>query len=84
MCINFTNLNKTCPKDCFPLPKIDQMMDATIGYLRMSFLDAYSGYKQIPMKKEDRIHIAFTMKNGLFYYKVMLFGLKNARAMIKS
>ena len=44
VCIDFTNLNKACPKDSFPLPKIDQLVDATTGYERMSFLDAYSGY----------------------------------------
>ena len=48
MCIYFTNLNKSCPKDNFPLPKIDQMVDTTTGYPRMSFSDAYSGYNQIP------------------------------------
>ena len=43
----------------------------------MSFLDAYSGYNQIPMKKEDRIHVVFTIQRELFCYKVMPFGLKN-------
>ena len=57
VCIDFTNLNKVCPKDGFLLPKIDQIVGATIGYQRMSFLDAYFGYNKIPMKKEDRIHM---------------------------
>ena len=65
VCIDFTNLNKACPRDIFPLPKIDQMVDATIEYPRMSFLDLYYGYNQIPMKKEDRTHTAFTTKNGV-------------------
>ncbi len=47
VCIDFTNLNKACPKDSFPLPKIDQLVDVTASYERMSFLDAYSGYNQI-------------------------------------
>ena len=52
------------------------MMDASIKYLRMSFLDGYLGYKKISMKKEDKIHTTFTIERGLFYYKVMPFGLK--------
>ncbi|XP_062118667.1 uncharacterized protein LOC133832323 [Humulus lupulus] len=80
VCIDYTNLNKACPKDSYPLPKIDQMIDTTAGYERMSFLDAYSGYNQIPMKSEDRIHTAFITEGGLYCYKVMPFGLKNAGA----
>ena len=56
------------------------MVDATTGYNRMSFLDAYSDYNQIPMNPEDKIYTAFVTQKGLFYYKVMLFGLKNAGA----
>ena len=59
VCIDFTNLNKACLKDSYPLPKIDQLVDATAGYKRMSFLDAYSGYNQIKMNERDRIHTAF-------------------------
>jgi hypothetical protein len=47
MCIDFTALNKHCPKDYFPLPRIDQIIDSTAGCERLSFLDAYSGYNQI-------------------------------------
>ena len=57
--MDFTHLNKACPKDSYPLPQIDQMVDATTGYNQMSFLDAYSGYNQIPMNPDDRIHTAF-------------------------
>ena len=49
MCVDFTDLNKACPKDCFPLPKIDQLVDATSGHALLSFLDAFSGYHQIKM-----------------------------------
>ena len=59
ICIDFTHLNKTCPKDSYPLPRIDQMVDATTGYNQISFLDAYSCYNQIPMNPENLIHIAF-------------------------
>ena len=80
VCIDFTNLNKACPKDSYPLPKIDQLVDATAGYERMSFLDAYSGYNQIKMNENDRIHTAFITERGLYCYRVMPFGLKNAGA----
>ena len=53
MCIDFTSLNKHCPKDHFPLPRIDQIVDSTAGCERLSFLDAYSGDNQIRMKQED-------------------------------
>ena len=48
-CVDFTDLNKACPKDCFPLPRIDQLVDATAGHEVLSFMDAYSGYNQITM-----------------------------------
>ena len=57
--MDFTYLKKPCPKDSYPLPRIDQMVDATTGYNWMSFLDAYFGYNQIPMNPEDRVHTAF-------------------------
>ena len=49
ICIDFTNLNKVCPKDSFPLPRIDQLVDATAGYELLTFMDAYSGYNQFQM-----------------------------------
>ena len=49
MCVDFTDLNKACPKDSFPLPKIDQLVDSTAGHGLLSFMDAFSGYNQIPM-----------------------------------
>ena len=80
VCIDFTNLNKACPKDSYPLPKIDQLVDSMVGYERMSFLDAYSGYNQIKMNEKDRIHTAFITERGLYCYKVMSFDMKNTRA----
>ena len=71
MCIDYTNLNKACPKDPFPLPRIDQVIDSTAGCELLSFLDAYSGFHQIPLKKEDQIKTAFiTPARGLLlcYY----------------
>ena len=49
VCVDFTDLNKACPKDSFPMPRIDQLVDATAGHPRMSFLDAFQGYHQIPL-----------------------------------
>jgi hypothetical protein len=53
MCVDYTSLNKACPKDPFPLPQIDQVIDLTTGYELLSFLDAYSGYHQIPLAEAD-------------------------------
>ena len=54
MCIDFTDLNKSCPKDPLPMLKIDQLVDATVGHPRMSFLDAFHGYHQIPLALDDQ------------------------------
>uniref|UniRef100_A0A2N9JBU4 Reverse transcriptase domain-containing protein n=1 Tax=Fagus sylvatica TaxID=28930 RepID=A0A2N9JBU4_FAGSY len=78
VCVDFTNLNQACPKDPFPLPKIDQLVDATAGHERMSFLDAFQGYHQIALSPEDREKTAFITPLGIYCYKVMPFGLKNA------
>ncbi|XP_059635424.1 uncharacterized protein LOC132277602 [Cornus florida] len=80
VCIDFTNLNKACPKDSFPLLRIGQMVDATTGYERLTFLDAYSGYNQIPMELIDEDKASFVTERGTYCYKVMPFGLKNAGA----
>ncbi|KAK0589760.1 hypothetical protein LWI29_018171 [Acer saccharum] len=80
MCVDFTDLNKACPKDSFPLPRIDQLVDATAGHETLSFMDAYSGYNQIKIHKPDEEKIAFTTDQGLYCYTVMPFGLKNAGA----
>ena len=53
VCVDFTELNKACPKDPFPMPKIDQLVDATVNHPRMSFLDAFQGYHQIPLALDD-------------------------------
>ena len=79
-CVDFTDLNKACPKDSFPLPRIDQLVDATSGNQLLGFMDAFSGYNQIPMHVPDPEHTSFIMVQGLYCYKVMPFRLKNARA----
>ena len=80
MCVYFTNLNNSCPKDSFPLPRVDQLVDATAGHEMLSFMDAFSGYNQIPMYEPDQDKTAFITNRGLYCYKVMPFGLKNAGA----
>ena len=78
VCVDFTDLNKACPKDPFPIPKIDQLVDATVGHPRISFLDVFQGYHQIPLALNDQEKTAFVTLIGNYHYKVMLFGLKNA------
>jgi hypothetical protein len=78
--VDYTSLNKHCPKDPFLLPRIDQIIDSMVGCARLSFLDAYSGYNQIKLKKEDEEMTAFITPYGVFCYQVMPFGLKNAGA----
>ena len=80
MCVDFTNLNRACPKDSFPLPRIDQLVDLTASHELLTFMDAFSGYNQIRMSEEDQEKIAFVTSQGLYYYRVMPFGLKNAGA----
>ena len=59
VCIDFTDLNKACPKDPFPMPKIDQLVNDTVGHPRMSFLDAFQGYHQIPLALDDQEKTVF-------------------------
>ena len=80
MYVDFTDLNKACPKDSFPLPRIDQLMDSTVGHKLLMFMDAFSGYNQIKMDKEDQKKTTFITSQGLYCYKVMPSGLKNAEA----
>ena len=80
MCVDFTDLNRACPKDSYPLPRIDTLVDSTARHKLLSFMDAFLGYNQIKMNKEDQERTSFVTSQGLFCYKVMSFGLKNARA----
>jgi hypothetical protein len=78
MCIDFTDLNKACPKDEFPLPRIDSLVDAAASSELMSLLDCYSSYHQIWMKKEDKTNTSFITPSGTYCYLRMPEGLKNA------
>jgi hypothetical protein len=80
MCVDYTDLNKACPKDPFSLPSIDQLVYTTTRFRCLSFMDAFSGYNQIKMLQSDKHKITFVTDDGLYRYKVMPFGLKNAGA----
>ena len=79
MCVDFTDLNKACPKDSYPLPRIDLLMDSTTGHQLLSFMDAFSKHNQIRLDEADQEKTSFVMSQGLFYYKVIPFELKNIR-----
>jgi hypothetical protein len=78
VCIDYTNLNKACPKDPYRLLRIDQIVDSTSGYDLLSFIDAYYGFHQIKIARDDRKHTAFVTVDGLYCYIVMPYGLLNA------
>ena len=80
VCVDFTDLNKACPKDSFSLPHIDQLVEATAGHKIISFMDAFSGYNQILKHADDQEKTTFITDRGTYCYKVMPFGLKNAGA----
>ena len=77
VCVDFTDLNKTCPKDPFSMPRINQLVDTIVGHPWMRFLDAFQGYHQIPLALGDQEKTAFVTSTGNYHYKGMHFGLKN-------
>ena len=77
VCVDFTDLNKTCPKGPFPMPRINQLVDTIVGHPRMRFLDAFQGYHQIPLALGDQEKTTFVTSTGNYHYKGMHFGLKN-------
>ena len=80
MCVDFTDLNKPCPKDSFPFPRIDQLVDSTVRHKLLTFMDTFSRYNQIKISEEDQEKTALITSQGLYCYNVMPFGLKNAGA----
>ena len=80
VCVDYTDLNEACSKDIFPLPRIDQIVDASTRHGMLSSLDAFSCYHQIPMHPPDVEKTTFITLHGLYCYNVMPFGLKNAGA----
>ena len=81
MCVDFTDLNKACPKDSYPLPRVDVLVDSTAQHQLLSFMDTFLGYNQIRMDEADQKKTSFVTSQCLFCYKVMPFGLKNAGVM---
>ena len=77
MCIDFTDLNKTCKKDPFPLPRIDTSVYMAARCKRISLLDCFSVYHQIWINKEDEEKTSFTTSFGTYCYTRMFEGLKN-------
>ena len=80
ICINYIKLNKVCFKDNFFLPRIDQLVYTTSNHKLSSFMDVFSNYNQIQMAPEDEEKTAIVTTQGLYYHKMMSFGLKNADA----
>ncbi|XP_065631983.1 uncharacterized protein LOC136068572 [Quercus suber] len=80
VCVDFTDLNRACPKDSFPVPMVDQLVDATYRHSRISFLDAFQRYHQIALVPEDQEKTTFITPKANYHYTVMPFGLKNAGA----
>jgi hypothetical protein len=83
LCVDFTSLNKACPKDPYPLPRIDQIVDSTADCDLLCFLDAFFGYHQIKMAREDKEKTAFITPCGVYCYVCMPFGLKNTGAIFQ-
>ena len=79
ICVDFTDLNKACPKDSYPLPRVDVLVNSTARHQLLSFMDAFSGYSQIRMHKDGQEKTSFVTSQGLFYYRVMPFGLQIGR-----
>ena len=78
MCVDFTDLNKVCPKNSYPVPRINTLIDSIARQQLLSFMDAFSRYNQIKMEEDDQEKTFFVTSEGLFCYKVMPFRLKNA------
>ena len=77
---NFTDLNRACPKDSYPLPRVDTLVDSTTRHQLPSFMDAFSRYNQIKLDEADQEKTSFVTSQGLLCFKVMPFGLNNAEA----
>ena len=74
MCVDFSDLNKACPKDSYPLSRINILVDSTTRHQLLSFIDAFFGYNQIKLDEADQEKTSFITSQGLFCYKVMTFG----------
>jgi len=82
ICVDFQGLNDACPEHYFPLPMTEIIIDSTTGHEALSFMDWTTGYNQIQIAPQDKEATAFCMPKGIFYCKVMPFGLKKSRGYI--
>ena len=80
VCVDFQDLHKASPKDDFPLPHIDMLVDSMVGYSMLSFMNGFSKYNQILMPPKDMEKMSFITEWGTSCYRVMPFGLKNVGA----
>lgn len=80
MCTNYNDLNRVCPKDAYPLPSIDRLVNGASGFQVLSFLEAYFGYNQIKMHASYEDKMTFIIEDANFCYRLMPFDLKNASA----
>lgn len=80
MYVNFSDVNTVFPKDPYPLPEIDHLIDGFSGYHTLSFMDSYSGYNQIQMDPINELDATFLSNHGNYYFNVTTFDLKNTRA----
>ena len=80
MCVDYTDLNKVCTKDSYPLSNIDHLVDSASGFKMLNFEDMFFRYNQVNMHSNDEEKTTFITNEGVYYYRVMLFRLKNAGA----
>ncbi|GJY18679.1 reverse transcriptase domain-containing protein [Tanacetum coccineum] len=80
LCVDFTDINKACPKEHHSLPMIEQKVEDLHRHRLKCFLGAYKGYHQIPKAEKDEEKTAFYIREGVFYFRRLPFGLKNAGA----
>jgi hypothetical protein len=83
LCTDFFDLNHPCPKENFPTPFIDQIINDCAGHEALSFMDGFSSYNQIQIHPTNQYKTAFTTPWATFAYRVMPFGLKNVGAMFQ-
>ena len=83
MCVDFMDLNKVCPKGSYPLPRVNVLVDSTTRHQLLSFMDTFFGYNQIKLDEADQEKTSFVTSQGLFFYKVIPFGVKNVAQRIR-
>ena len=80
LCVDFTDFNKACPKDCYPFLRIDLLVDAIAGHILISFMDTYLGYNQIQIFPGDEDNTSFITDQGTYCHKVMPFRVEECKS----